>query len=79
MSVSVQWNGTRAWERNKKVALTAEQLEELGATGESMTVLAKRLGICQQRLSAIVNKSLTNRQAFDKGRSKSNGKRTSKI
>jgi hypothetical protein len=78
--VSVKWNGERAWGRNRKVTLTPSDLEELGAQEGTLAVLAKPLGISGQRLSAIINKNLTNRKAFDKGRLKTtNGKRSSKI
>lgn len=71
---NITWNGERAWGRNRKIALNPEQIEELGAKGQTIAALAKELKVGTATLSQIINKNLTNREAFDRGRLKANGK-----
>lgn len=62
-----RWNGLPG-EHKRKVEFTVELLEELGRSGKTLTELAKELKVSQQLISKHINKNLTNRRAYDKGK-----------
>jgi transposase len=52
----------------KKVEFTVELLEWIGEQGKSQTAIAKDLKVSATLVNRAINKSITTRDAFDRGR-----------